>query len=89
MSEPTSRWASTYHYAPPNCPLGTTNPEVRPACIVERTRGDRRLGSHVLAGLELLLPLLIDPTALTTDKVRVRLLSSSSPARSRSKLGFC
>jgi len=25
-------------------------------CIVEATRGDRRLGTHVLAGLELLLP---------------------------------
>lgn len=36
-------------------PLG---PHFVPTCIVERTLGDRRLGTHVLAGLELLLPLL-------------------------------
>jgi hypothetical protein len=45
-----------YHYDTPNQPFG---PAVSvPACIVETTRGDRRLGSHVLAGIELLLPLL-------------------------------
>ena len=37
-------------------PLGAGSPT---ACIVERTLGDRRLGSHLLAGLELLLPLLL------------------------------
>ena len=31
-----------------------------PTCILERTFGDRRLGTHVLAGLDLLLPSLID-----------------------------
>ena len=38
-------------------PLG---PAVPTACIVERSLGDRRLESHVLAGLKRLLPLLID-----------------------------
>ena len=38
-------------------PLGPTVPTV---CIVERTLGDRRLRTHVLAGLDLLLPLLIN-----------------------------
>lgn len=37
-------------------PLG---PEFPIACAIERTRGDRRLGSHVLAGLQLMLPLLV------------------------------
>lgn len=32
---------------------------VQPYCIVEETRGDRRFGTHVLAGLELLLPTLV------------------------------
>jgi hypothetical protein len=30
---------------------------------MQRTRGDRRLGTHVLAGVELLLPALLDPAA--------------------------
>ena len=46
------------------------NPKVQPACIVERTCGDRRLGSHVLAGLELLLPRLVDETRLSPAAVR-------------------
>jgi hypothetical protein len=37
-------------------PLGEAHPT---ACIVERTLGDRRLGSHVLSGLKILLPMLI------------------------------
>lgn len=32
---------------------------VQPCCIVEETLGDRRFGTHVLAGLELLLPHLV------------------------------
>ena len=51
-----------YRYDAPNQPFG---PAVSvPACIVETTRGDRRLGSHVLAGIELLLPLLLDAGGL-------------------------
>ncbi len=34
---------------PEEVPLG---PEIPTACIVERTLGDRRFGTHVLAGLE-------------------------------------
>ncbi len=39
------------------------------ACIVERTLGDRRLGSHVLAGLELLFPLILNASAVDTAAV--------------------
>jgi len=42
--------------APAELPLG---PRFETACIVESTLGDRRLGTHVLAGLEALLPSLL------------------------------
>ena len=48
-----------YTYGEPNRPLGD-GPDFEPACIVERTLGDRRFGTHVLAGLELIMPLFID-----------------------------
>ncbi len=32
---------------------------VQPCCIIETTDGDRRFGSHVLAGLEVLMPILV------------------------------
>ena len=35
-------------------------PEFPTACIVQRTIGDRRLGSHVFAGLEILMPVFIN-----------------------------
>lgn len=44
-------------------PLGTAVPT---ACIVATTLGDRRLGTHVLAGLELLLPRLLDAALVDT-----------------------
>jgi len=66
-------------YDPPHCPLGAAA-EVRPACIVEKTRGDRRLGSHVLSGLELLLPLLVEADALSLAAVR-ELFPAGRPGR--------
>ena len=38
-----------YMYDPPNQPLGKG---FVPACIVEKTLGDRRLGTHIFAGIE-------------------------------------
>eukprot|EP00927_Polykrikos_kofoidii_P009836 TRINITY_DN14122_c0_g1_i1.p1 TRINITY_DN14122_c0_g1~~TRINITY_DN14122_c0_g1_i1.p1 ORF type:complete len:601 (-),score=91.54 TRINITY_DN14122_c0_g1_i1:306-2024(-) len=46
-----------YLYDAPNLPLG---PGFQPACIVERTLGDRRLGTHVMAGIELIFDRLVD-----------------------------
>jgi len=70
-----------YLYSPPNCPLGGgAISDLRPACIVEATKGDRRLGSHVLAGMELLLPLLVNEAALTEDE----LLAMFPPHRPKS-----
>ena len=43
---------------------------IQTSCIIERTLGDRRLGSHVLSGLELLLPLLIDASKLDFSALR-------------------
>lgn len=63
-----NRAMGMYLYDPPNCPLGT-DPDVRPACIVEETRGDRRLGTHVLAGVELLLPLLVSEEAVDEGRL--------------------
>jgi hypothetical protein len=61
-------------YAGDAClPLG---PQISTACIVERTLGDRRLGTHALAGLLLLLPLLVsESSSASLDK-----LSSLFPA---------
>ena len=50
-----------YVYGAPNLPFGSEFP---PACIVETTLGDRRLGTHVMSGIELLLPLLLDMESL-------------------------
>jgi len=55
-------------YGPPNQPFG---PDVSvPACVVTSTVGDRRLGTHVLAGIELLLPLLLDVDAMDEAVLR-------------------
>ena len=48
-------------------PLGLSSKEFQTACIVETTRGDRRFGTHVLAGLTLLLPDLIDEAKLNEN----------------------
>lgn len=64
-----------YLYGPPNQPFG---PAVSvPACVVCKTLGDRRLGTHVLAGLELLLPQLLDTTTLDAKA----LIAEFPPAR--------
>jgi hypothetical protein len=61
-------------------PLG---PQYPTACVVTRTLGDRRFGSHVLAGLMILLPLLIDDGALCAAD----LLSAFPANRPRSESG--
>lgn len=53
------------------------------SCIVERTLGDRRLGSHVLAGLELLFPLILNASAI--DEAAI--LSAFPAARPRDSDG--
>jgi len=44
-------------------------PDAQPACVIEKTVGDRRLGTHVLAGLEILLPTLISEADINADKL--------------------
>lgn len=56
-----------YEYGVPNQPLG---PEFPLACIVEGTRGDRRLGTHVLSGVQLLLPLLLEEGQLDLETLK-------------------
>ena len=65
-----------YLYSPPIAPFGTSD-EMRPACIVHRTRSDRRLGTHLLSAIELMLPLLVDESQWRADVA----LSSFPPAR--------
>jgi hypothetical protein len=60
----------------PIAPFGTSD-EMRPACIVHRTRSDRRLGTHLLSAIELLLPLLVDESQWRADVA----LSYFPPAR--------
>jgi len=67
-------------YSAPNAPLGETG-DLRPACIIERTLGDRRLGTHVLAGLGLLLPRLLQRTDSVTAQECARLFPPSRPGR--------
>lgn len=56
-----------YEYGAPNQPFG---PDVSvPACIVEGTLGDRRLGTHVIAGLELLMPILVNDQASNLEQL--------------------
>ena len=69
-----------FEYSAPHQPLGAAMP---PCCIVMETRGDRRLGTHVLAGLAMLLPQLIDldavdmPTLMNTFPAHRRIGSNS------------
>lgn len=59
--------ADARRYGPPNQPFG---PEWSvPCCIVESTLGDRRLGTHVLSGILLLLPELLDSKALAVEEL--------------------
>lgn len=53
--------AMMLYESPEQLPLGCTFPT---ACIVSKTIGDRRFGSHVMAGLEIILPLLINETGI-------------------------
>lgn len=66
-----------FQYDPPNCPLGET---VRPCCIVEETLGDRRLGSHVLSGIEIILPLLVQKDTLV-EKDLLSIFPPNRPGR--------
>lgn len=59
-----NRPLGVYRYDEPNAPFGTS-PEMQPTCIVMETLGNRRLGTHVLAGIEVLLPKLLDEAALS------------------------
>jgi len=64
-----ANWAmGAYEYDAPNQPFGSDLSV--PACIVEGTRGDRRLGSHVLASLEIIMPTLVDASALDVDALK-------------------
>jgi tRNA-dihydrouridine synthase A len=43
--------------------------DIQPTCIVEQTFGDRRLGTHVLSGLEVLLPSLLSKEIKDDDYI--------------------
>ena len=58
------------HYMQPSEALLGVEQTVRPVCILERTMGDRRFGTHVLAGIELILPLLIRMEDLDVHKLQ-------------------
>jgi hypothetical protein len=50
-------------YSHPLCP------HIQPTCIITETKGDRRFGTHVLAGVELILPLLLNIDAIDVSKL--------------------
>jgi hypothetical protein len=70
-----------YTYSGKNeLPLGLENKEFQTACIVETTRGDRRFGTHVLAGLTLLLTELMDDTVLMENQENIDHLMELFPS---------
>eukprot|EP00929_Paragymnodinium_shiwhaense_P082209 TRINITY_DN43257_c0_g1_i1.p1 TRINITY_DN43257_c0_g1~~TRINITY_DN43257_c0_g1_i1.p1 ORF type:complete len:590 (+),score=114.02 TRINITY_DN43257_c0_g1_i1:85-1770(+) len=73
-----------YMYDAPNQPLG---PEFPPACIVERTFGDRRFGTHLLAGIELLMDRLLDVSALNLQAMK-QLFPAARPKDATEKHGL-
>jgi hypothetical protein len=80
-----------YLYGPSNQPFGS---EVSvPCCIVQKTYGDRRLGTHVMSGLALLLPKLLKTESLNLvelmksfPKTRLNLNSADDPVVSTAAL---
>ena len=80
-----------YLYGPSNQPFGS---EVSvPCCIVQETYGDRRLGTHVMSGLALLLPKLLKTESLNLvelmksfPKTRLNLNSADDPVVSTAAL---
>ena len=68
-----NRAMGLYRYGDLHQPLG---PAAAPCCIVEETLGDRRLGTHVLAGIEILLPLIVD-----IEQLDVKALEAAFPPR--------
>ena len=63
-------------------PLGKKFPI---ACIIEQTFGDRRFGTHVLAGLELLLPSLIEEGKLDAEEKLLSMFPKNRPGRQSMK----
>ena len=59
-------------------PMG---PEYPTACAVMKTSGDRRLGTHLLTGLRLLLPLLIDETGSASVEAIVDVFPDARPGK--------
>jgi hypothetical protein len=60
-------------------------PAVQTTCILERTIGDRRFGTHVLAGIELLLPFLIPEDKVSIDSL-LNLFPMDRPERETNDL---
>ena len=58
-------------------PFGAAAPT---ACILQRTAGDRRLGTHVLAGLEYLLPLLLGGGAAGAGEAAAAAAAAAFPS---------
>eukprot|EP00977_Amphora_coffeiformis_P028332 scaffold34930_cov191-Amphora_coffeaeformis.AAC.6 len=58
-----------YHLYSNDTPQQPLGPKYSTACIVEETIGDRRLGARVLAGLDLILPLLLNDDVLSLAKL--------------------
>jgi hypothetical protein len=63
-------------------PCGST---VQTTCIVQQTIGDRRFGTHILAGIELLLPSLISEELISSQEL-LNLFPDRRPGRERNKL---
>lgn len=80
-----------YRYGPSNQPFGSKVSV--PCCIVQETYGDRRLGTHVMSGLTLLLPKLLRTESLNIVELmksfpekRLKLNSADDPVVSTAAL---
>lgn len=65
-----------WEYDDPNRPLG---PRIQPVCIVQRTHGDRRLGTHVMQGLERILEMFVDVEELTNQSALLATFPRARP----------
>lgn len=72
-------------YSHPSEALFGTDSTLRPVCIIETTIGDRRFGSHVLAGIELIMPFFLNEDSINISELE----AVFPPNRPREALPLC
>lgn len=79
-NEPLGVWRYPWSATPLDAPSATEETATTPACAIFRTRGDRRLGTHVLGGLEMLLPLMLEMNEQSGSRCVMDTILAAFPA---------